>query len=387
MGCFSGAELCELIGLLILHEIRDLFPSKSYGLYRDDGLAVVKSKPKRSLISAERKVREALTKLGFDITIESGLVTTEFLDVNLNLKRDSYNPYKKPNSRLMYVNRQSNHPPSVTKSIPAMVVQRLCRLSKTKSDFDNYAPEYINELNASGYRTDELKFEKPAKKKRTRKRNAIFFHPPFCRSVKTKIGRIFRDLISKHFTPDHVFYKIFNKNTIKISYSCLPNMKTIMNAHKSKILNIQENTSGRNCNCRKPNECPVGGNCLKKNIIYQADVELKYHPSKVKTYIGSTSRTFKERYQEHKSSFKSTRPGSKLSKYIKTIGDQEYTIKWKIINASKQMTPNIKFCMLCNLERFEIAKAYKRTLLNSRNELVTQCPHNVSLFFTRKKPK
>ena len=42
MGSFCGAELCELVGLLILNEISSIFPIGSCGLYRDDGLAVIK---------------------------------------------------------------------------------------------------------------------------------------------------------------------------------------------------------------------------------------------------------------------------------------------------------------------------------------------------------
>ena len=44
--------------------------------------------------------------------------------------------------------------------------------------------------------------------------------------VVTKIGRYFLNLIDKHFHQDHKFYKIFNKNCKKVSYSCMLNTKS-----------------------------------------------------------------------------------------------------------------------------------------------------------------
>ena len=383
MGSFYGAELCELIGLLILHKIKDVFDSGCCGLYRDDGLAIVKLQAKCNLIKIEQQVRKNLEHLGFGITIESGLLCTDFLDVSLNLKLDSYNPYKKPNSKLRYVNKNSNHPPNVTKSIPKMVVQRLCRLSKDKATFDNHSREYLDELKSSGYDTENLSFQKPKKRQRKRRRKIIYFHPPFCRSVKTNFGRVFRNLVEKHFTPYHIFYKIFNKNTLKLSYSCLPNIKAILNSHNRKIIDGEPEPEAKTCNCRRANECPLNGNCLVKNVIYKAEVATTENSSENKIYIGSTSRKFKRRFDEHKSSFNNSNKSSKLAKHIRKLkkNKTKYNIKWKVISKSAQTTPNIKFCVLCNLERIEIDRARGRNLLNTRNELVTQCPHNARLYF------
>ena len=42
MGAFDGAEVCELIGLFIINTINESIKFESIGLYRDDGLAVLK---------------------------------------------------------------------------------------------------------------------------------------------------------------------------------------------------------------------------------------------------------------------------------------------------------------------------------------------------------
>ena len=389
MGSFHGAELCELIGLFLLDATKNIFPTGDCGLYRDDGLGVVKKTAARNLTTLERSIRNVFKSAGFEITIESGLVVTEFLDITLDLKNDSHHPFNKPNNRTMYVNKRSNHPPHIKKAIPRMVHQRLCRLSKDKPAFDDHSGENMEQLMRSGYDVSDLEYSKPpTERKRRRKRNLIYFHPPFCSSVATKLGRLFRDLVDKHFNQDHKYKKILNKNSIKMSYSCLPNMKAIINSHNKSILNKTNqatNTRRPSCNCRNKDNCPLSGKCLVENIIYKAEVSLPNKPSQDKVYIGSTCNSFKKRFYGHQSSFKNNKnkTSTQLSTYIWSLKDKKipFQIKWSIVNTSRQTTPSLKFCTICNLERIAIAKAKKQSLLNRRNELVTKCPHRRSLFF------
>ena len=43
MGSYDGAEICELVGLMILYKLKEAVPNIDFGLYRDDGLGVYKS--------------------------------------------------------------------------------------------------------------------------------------------------------------------------------------------------------------------------------------------------------------------------------------------------------------------------------------------------------
>ena len=64
------------------------------------------------------------------------------------------------------------------------------------------------------------------------------------------------------------------------------------------------NKKGKNeklCNCTSKINCPVNNKCCLNNIIYQAKVSTSDKDHKI--YIGSTKRTFKSRYYEHKASF------------------------------------------------------------------------------------
>ena len=38
MGSYDGAEICQLVGLYILHVLREKYGKDKIGLYRDDGL-------------------------------------------------------------------------------------------------------------------------------------------------------------------------------------------------------------------------------------------------------------------------------------------------------------------------------------------------------------
>ena len=40
MGCYDGAEICELVGIFILNKLSNITDKNSIGLYRDDSLSV-----------------------------------------------------------------------------------------------------------------------------------------------------------------------------------------------------------------------------------------------------------------------------------------------------------------------------------------------------------
>ena len=44
--------------------------------------------------------------------------------------------------------------------------------------------------------------------------------PHFCKLASKNVGKYFLKLIDKHFKQDNILHKIFNRKTLKISYSC-----------------------------------------------------------------------------------------------------------------------------------------------------------------------
>ena len=106
--------------------------------------------------------------------------------------------------------------------------------------------------------------------RRNQSRNIICFNPPFSSNVETNVARKFLKLVQKHFSK-HCYHKIFNKNNIKVSYSCMDHMEKLIKKHNNNLLR-KHGTSKRNCNCRANNTCPLDGKCLSSNIAYSAEV-------------------------------------------------------------------------------------------------------------------
>ena len=55
------------------------------------------------------------------ITIDANKKIVNFLDVTFNLTDGTYKPYMKLNNKLLYVHKQSNHPPTLLKNIPTNI--------------------------------------------------------------------------------------------------------------------------------------------------------------------------------------------------------------------------------------------------------------------------
>ena len=241
MGSFHGAEICDLVGLFILNKFKNILDN--CGMYRDDGLAIIDITSPQNYVRLKKKIIKLMKDIGFKITINIGQIRTNFLDVSLDLYHNNYKPYRKPNSHLNYINYNSNHPQHIKKQLPKMIEKRLNSLSKNESVFNSIKTEYNEALTKSGFKyrlnyTDNRLTKPPStsnKRKRTRK--IIFFNPPFCESVKTNIGREFLKLVDKHFPNSHCYHNLFNRKTLKISYSCMHNIRSIIQAHNRRILN------------------------------------------------------------------------------------------------------------------------------------------------------
>ena len=124
-------------------------------------------------------------------------------------------------------------------------------MSSWEHIFQKSAVYYEKSLKNSGYKT-KLQYKQPKENnqnKKKRKFNIIWFNPSYCKSVKTNIGRISIKLISKHFPPNHKFVKIFNKNIVKLNYSCMPNIRSKINGHNKKILASKPTELQKLCNC------------------------------------------------------------------------------------------------------------------------------------------
>ena len=135
----------------------------------------------------------------------------------------------------MYINKNSSHPKNIIKQIPNIINDRLNKRSSTQENFLKVKSDYESIMEKCGYK-EKLHYKNSEQKsqntsKRKRKRNIIWYNPPFSNSVKTNIGRKFINLVKKHFNKRNPLSKIFNKHNMRISYSCTASIERIIKAH------------------------------------------------------------------------------------------------------------------------------------------------------------
>ena len=374
MGSFDGAEVCELVGLYLLDRLSQLTGKCNIGLYRDDGLSVIRSQSARRFDRLRKDITELFKSEGLSITIETNLQVTDFLDVTFDLTNGKYYPYRKPNNDPLYINAQSNHPASITKELPNMIARRVSDLSCDEDEFRKAKGVYETALKESGHES-RLKYVKQANR-RPRNRKVLWFNPPFSKSVKTDIGRLFLQLVRKHFTRQHHFYRIFNIHTIKLSYSCMPNMENIIKQSNARIIEEPVTNRDGQCNCSNRDECPLDGICLTSCVVYSAEVTAENNES---IYHGITEGEFKSRYNGHATSFRlrSHEKETELSKFIWSLKDKgaPYSIKWSVASQAHPYRCGTRRCDLCLSEKTIIARSRHPGLLNKRSEIVSKCRH------------
>ena len=325
VGCYDGAEICELVAVYALTKLANVVEKQDVGLYRDDGLAVLRNTNGREADRMRKRIIEIFKDMGLRITIETNLKIVNFLDITLNLNNGKVYPYRKPNDKPVYVHSLSDHPSAIINNIPDSINRRLTDISSDETIFEEATPPYEEALKASGYenKMEFLSARKESKKKsrNNRPRQIIWFSPPFSKSVSTNVGRRFRSLLKKHFPQGSALGKIFNDNNVKVSYGCMPNLAKIIKNHNHKVLSKQSNggeSGERSCNCRRKAECPLRGACQMKSIVYKATVTSE-NDSKI--YYGLTENTCKQRYNNHTQSIRHEKyeHSTELSRHLWTL--------------------------------------------------------------------
>ena len=110
MGSFDGAEICELVGLYIQSKLEKILPKLNFGLYRDDGLALLRNLNGQETEKVRKNIIRVFKDIAFSLEIETNLKEVDFLDVSLNLRNRTHRPYKKPNDRLLtFIVYQTTH--------------------------------------------------------------------------------------------------------------------------------------------------------------------------------------------------------------------------------------------------------------------------------------
>ena len=88
MGSFDGAEIFELVGLF-LDRFASVLGKKNLGLYRDDGLAVLRNNSGPTMERTRKKITRVFQAKGLRITSECYVSCTDFVDVCFDLNQET----------------------------------------------------------------------------------------------------------------------------------------------------------------------------------------------------------------------------------------------------------------------------------------------------------
>ena len=86
-----------------------------------------------------------------------------------------------------------------------MISNRISDSSSNKNHFDKAAFDCNIALKNSGFNENDAYISSPSKRQ-TRKRQIIWFNPPYSANEKSNVGKIFMRLVSKHFSRHHKYY-------------------------------------------------------------------------------------------------------------------------------------------------------------------------------------
>ena len=166
-------------------------------------------------------------------------------------------------------------------------------------------------------------------------------------NVATNVAKTFLVLFDKHFPKDKRLSKIFNRNTIEVRYSCLPNVKQTISNDNHRLLQLhrmKESTQdSKLCNCRQKSSCPLDDKCLTKCVVYKATIT-KTTSNNQETYIELTENEFKTRFNLHKSSFnlEHKRTSTTLSDHVRKLENKDINFNIKMGVCQKSETIRTK---------------------------------------------
>ena len=211
VGSYDGAEVCKLVGIHLLFQLKQL-SNQNIVLYRDDDLAIGIPRNTKNL---KKQMCKIFKNNGLQITIEGNTNSINFLDVTLNHSAGTYRPYMKPGNTPLYIHTSSNHPPGIIKNIPLAVNKRLSSISSDAENFNKEIEPYQKALHRNGY-THQLKYQFENTTTRIKKTAKGISHDTIHHSIKQQrainVERKFQNIIHNTFKASHFLKMIFNKN-------------------------------------------------------------------------------------------------------------------------------------------------------------------------------
>jgi hypothetical protein len=194
--------------------------------------------------------------------------------------------------------------------------------------------------------------------------------------------------IEKHFPLQHKLriHKIFNRNTLKISYSCMNNVKSIITKHNAHIIIGTVNHWIRKLTTVTATTKPLVTLAHYRNNVWLTTLFTKPQSQRTTRTTLNTTLVWQRLHLRnvtlitlHLSVIKKDSNKTELSNHIWKLkeNNQDYTIKWSILKHAISYTGGSKRSNLCLEEKFCILKDInKDNLLNKRSEIFGKCHKN-----------
>ena len=202
--------------------------------------------------------------------------------------------------------------------------------------------------------------------------------------VVNNLGKEFFKILKRNFPSGSQLHKIFNKNCLKVSYSCMPNINGIINRCNIAKLGTKKHKVIDKCNCRDKVRCPLEGKCKQECVVYKVEVYSDSNNKRnKKIYFGSTQADFKTRFYNHRTSFshEKYRYSTALSSYVWELKEKQWVdpiMKWEVIKKCRKYRAGNRTCNLCMEEKLVIANCKSKNMLNKRSEVLNSCRHKMA---------
>ena len=92
LGSFDGAEICELVVLFLLDRLASVIGKENVGLYRDNGLAVLRNHSGPTMERTWKKITRVFQGKTFRIRSKCNFSRTDCFDVCFDLNEETYIP-------------------------------------------------------------------------------------------------------------------------------------------------------------------------------------------------------------------------------------------------------------------------------------------------------
>ena len=112
---------------------------------------------------------------------------------------------------------------------------------------------------------------------KVRQRKIIWFNPPYSVNVETNVGKVFVNLIDKHFPKTIKFHKIFKRKNVKVCYSCLPNFGNIIKSRNNRILSEKKIQAQPKCSLPTERYLSSRRTLFRQGINIPMQFEREYH--------------------------------------------------------------------------------------------------------------